>query len=75
VTLMGQHSAGILDYANVLQAPFPCMPFLFNYATSKSERIDQGKGIDNVGVQPAIVLTADKNWIVEATRYLEKKGQ
>ena len=74
VTLMGQHSAGILDYANVLQAPFPCMPFLFNYATSKSERIDQGKGIDNVGVQPAIVLTADKNWIVEATRYLEKEG-
>jgi hypothetical protein len=73
VTLMGQHSAGILDYSNVLQAPFPCLPFVFQYATSKSERIGQGKGIDNVGVQPAIALTPDKNWIVEATRFLERK--
>jgi hypothetical protein len=71
VTLMGQHSAGILDYANVLQAPFPCMPFFFNYATSRSQRIDQGKGIDNIGVQPDIPLTEDKNWIVEATKFLE----
>lgn len=73
VTLMGQHTAGVLDYANILIVPFPCMPFFFYYATSRSRRVVTGNGIDNIGIQPGIPLTGDKNWIDEATRFLENR--
>jgi hypothetical protein len=72
VTLMGQPTAGVLDYANVRVAAFPCLPFALNYATTRSRRVDMGKGIDNVGIKPDIVLTIDKDWVAEAREFLEK---
>ena len=73
VVLMGQHTAGILDYANVREHPFDCLPFTLNYATTRSRRIDQGKGIDNVGIQPAIVLSDEVDWVEAARKYLERQ--
>jgi hypothetical protein len=72
VTVMGQHTAGILDYANVRDVALPCLPFTLHYATSRSRRVDLGKGIDNVGIQPDVLLAADKDWVEEARGYLEK---
>ncbi len=72
VTLMGQHTAGILDYANVRDEALPCLPFILHYATTRSQRVDAGKGIDNVGLKPQVVLGAGQDWVEEARRYLEK---
>jgi hypothetical protein len=72
VTLMGQHTAGVLDYANVRDEALPCMPFVLHYATTRSQWVDAGKGIDNVGIKPQVVLGANQDWVEEARRYLEK---
>jgi hypothetical protein len=72
VTLMGRSTRGVLDYANVRVAAFPCLPLALNYATTRSRRVDMGKGIDNVGIKPEIVLAMDQDWILEARNYLEK---
>jgi Peptidase family S41 len=73
VTLMGRHTAGILDYSNVREHPFDCLPFILHYATTRSRRIDQGKGIDNVGILPAVVLGDDVDWVEAARKYLEER--
>ncbi len=73
VTLMGRHTAGILDYSNVREQSFDCLPFTLHYATTRSRRIDQGKGIDNVGIQPALVLSDDVDWVESARKYLEER--
>jgi hypothetical protein len=73
VTLMGRHTAGILDYSNVREQPFDCLPFTLYYATTRSRRIDQGKGIDNTGIQPAVVLGDDVDWVEAARKFLEER--
>lgn len=73
VTLLGEATAGVLDYANVREAPaLPCLPYTLYYATTKSRRIKMGQGIDNIGVQPAIKLSHTQNWITAAQQFLEK---
>lgn len=72
VTLMGENSAGVLDYANVRDVGFDCMPYALHYPTSRSRRVDIGQGIDNVGIKPGIKLTPDQNWVLAAQRFLEK---
>ncbi|WP_432712435.1 S41 family peptidase [Pedobacter sp.] len=72
VTLMGEHTAGVLDYANMRGADFSCMPYMLYWATSRSRRIDQGLAIDNVGIMPDQVLKPEQNWIEEAKLYVEK---
>jgi len=73
VIVMGESTAGVLDYANMRQAALPCLPYTLYYATTRSRRIDMGKGIDNVGLQPAIKLKSSQNWITAAQQYLEKE--
>ncbi len=72
VTFMGESSAGVLDYANVRDISFSCMPYALHYATSRSRRVDVGQGIDNVGIQPDYRLTPTQNWVIAAQRFLEK---
>jgi len=72
VVKMGQHSAGILDYASLHSIPMPCGYLEIDYATAKSRRIKMGKGIDNKGIQPDITLDATVDWIDYARKYLEK---
>jgi hypothetical protein len=73
VTIMGENSAGVLDYANVRDISFNCMPYALHYATSRSRRVDKGQGIDNVGVRPDHILTPAQNWVMVAQQFLEKK--
>jgi C-terminal processing protease CtpA/Prc len=72
VTLMGEHTAGVLDYSNVRGADFRCMPYMLYWATSRSRRIDEGIAIDNIGITPDKVLGPEQNWIDEAKHYAEK---
>jgi len=72
VTLMGEHTAGVLDYSNMRGADFSCMPYMLYWATSRSRRIDEGIAIDNVGIAPDKVLRPEQNWIDEAKYYAEK---
>lgn len=71
VVLMGESTAGVLDYANMRTADFPNIPYTLFYATTKSRRITMGQGIDNKGVQPDIKPGAAADWIDEARKYLE----
>jgi hypothetical protein len=73
VTIMGENSAGVLDYANVRDISFSCMPYALHYATSRSRRVDMGQGIDNVGIKPNHILTPAQNWVAEAQQFLEKQ--
>jgi hypothetical protein len=72
VTVMGQPTAGVLDYANMRSADFPCYSLRLEYATTRSRRIDIGKGIDNKGIAPDIVLDPGKDWKQEAILFLEQ---
>ncbi|MFN7118979.1 MAG: hypothetical protein ACK4TA_19425 [Saprospiraceae bacterium] len=58
VTLMGQASGGVLDYSNMREASLGNSIFTLFHATSRSRRIDVGKGIDNVG------LDYKQDWIL-----------
>lgn len=71
--LMGTHSAGILDYANMNFLNMPCSGYQLGYATSRSKRIELGKGIDNTGILPDLVLDDTvKDWVSYAQQYMEK---
>ena len=72
VTVMGQPTAGVLDYANMRSADFPCHSLRLDYATTRSRRIDMSMGIDNKGIIPDILFDEDIDWIREAVLYLEK---
>jgi len=72
VILMGQHTEGVLDYANMRSVEFPCSTLMLAYATTRSRRIHIGQGIDNIGIRPYIELPLNVDWIKEAMEYLEK---
>ncbi|MCC5928898.1 MAG: hypothetical protein JJU28_06605 [Cyclobacteriaceae bacterium] len=71
VTLMGQPTGGVLDYANVRRKDLNCMPIGLFYATTRSRRIDQGMPVDGEGIRPEVVLTPELNWIEVAKAFLE----
>ena len=71
VILAGEPTQGTLDYSNMREAPLSCMPYVLHYATTRSRRLDVGQGIDNVGIQPAITLSNNKDWIEEARKIAE----
>lgn len=70
VQLMGENTGGVLDYANVREKDFKCLPYTLHYATTRSRRVDIGQGIDNVGIKPQIVAHTN-DWIKEALKILE----
>lgn len=73
VILMGQPSAGVLDYANMRGAKMQHLPYALYYATSRSRRVDIGEGIDNKGITPQILLGPQEDWVKTAQNYLEEQ--
>jgi len=74
VTLIGTHTAGVLDYANMHFMPYPCAKWTLGWATSRSNRLDLGQGIDNVGVVPQVQPGAEvRDWVLFAKAYLNKR--
>ncbi len=64
VIVMGSQTAGIADYGAVNTLSVPCHNWLLGYPTARSNRVPDGRGIDNVGIAPKIMLdeeTAD--WV------------
>ncbi|MDF2187685.1 S41 family peptidase [Paraflavitalea sp. CAU 1676] len=72
VILAGENTDGTLDYSNMREHPFSCMPYILNYATTRSRRIDKGEGIDEKGIQPNVRLKPGTDWIAEAVKLLEQ---
>lgn len=76
VTLYGQHSQGVLDYANVRDKAFSCPDFTLGYATTRSRRIDIGQGVDNIGIQPHVKLDLSNNaWLNEVRKQMAGPGK
>lgn len=74
VTLIGQNTAGVMDYGNVHYIDFPCGKFTVGYPTARSCRVDAGQGIDGTGMPPAVRIDDDKtDWVAFAKAYLEQK--
>jgi len=72
VILMGNNTSGTLDYSNKIEAPFLCMPYILQYSSSRSRRLDAGQGIDNIGIPPNRRLAPNEDWIKAAVSVLEK---
>jgi hypothetical protein len=72
VTFMGQNTSGTLDYSNVIEAPFSCMPYVLRYSSSRSRRLDHNQGIDDTGIKPDQYLSLTDDWIQKAMTQLEK---
>jgi Peptidase family S41 len=72
VTLMGENTMGVLDYANVHTLNLPCAGWMLQYATSRTNRLPDYP-IDNIGIEPDVKIPADKNWIDFALEYLKSR--
>lgn len=75
VTIMGQQTAGVVDYGNPNVISSPCRDWELWVPTIRSNRVADGRALDNVGILPEISLEADTtDWIESAkTRLREKK--
>ena len=73
VTLMGKNTMGTLDYSNLRESNFCEMPYTLRTPTTRSRRIDIGKGIDGIGIRPAVYLTDKQDWVKEALNFLKNK--
>ncbi|ERL65852.1 hypothetical protein L248_1928 [Schleiferilactobacillus shenzhenensis LY-73] len=54
VTVVGRNTMGVWDYANVATQSYT--GFDLNYPISRAAWVDEGKGIDGIGVPPDIHL-------------------
>ena len=66
VKLLGQNTSGTLDYSNVRETKFLCMPYILAYSTTRSRRVDNHEGIDNVGIKPDHFLDLSADWVSAA---------
>lgn len=73
VTLMGTNTYGVLDYANVHGLPFNNGQWTLRYPTSRSTRVDEGKGIDNIGIPATVPLQPGADWLKAAQDFLNKR--
>ncbi|TNE61068.1 MAG: hypothetical protein EP344_06405 [Bacteroidetes bacterium] len=74
VTLIGENTAGIMDYGNLHSLEFPCGNLGLAYPTSRSSRVEAGKGIDGVGIPPDVrIEDKGSDWVEFARSYLERQ--
>lgn len=72
--IYGVPTAGVLDYANMDNFDIPGTNMGIGYATSRSRRVDLGKGIDNKGVKPQVTIGKEvADWVQFVKQELEKK--
>lgn len=74
VKLMGTRTGGVLDFANLHSLPFPCAGWQIWYPTSRSLRVPNGLGIDNIGIQSQVPLHPEDGDWVEKARVLLHDG-
>lgn len=71
VILIGQHSAGVLDYSNMRLAELKCLGYILGYSTTRSRRIPY-QAIDGKGIMPDIELSFENPWLGEVMDILSK---
>jgi len=72
VTIIGQNSAGVLDYANVRGTDIGFKEFSLFYPTTISRRIYSNQGIDNIGIAPHIRYGEEEDLIEKAVEIIRK---
>jgi Peptidase family S41 len=73
VTLLGERSAGVLDYANVRVSALPCGPYVLRYPTSRSQRLPLAP-VDAAGIEPDVPLPANELDAIDwARRWIERE--
>jgi len=70
VRLLGQNTSGTLDYSNVRETRLLCMPYILRYSTTRSQRVDNHEGIDNIGIRPDHYLEVSADWLSAAVAAL-----
>ena len=70
VRLMGQNTSGTLDYSNVRETRLLCMPYVLGYSTTRSQRVNNHEGIDNIGIKPDHYLDVSADWLTAAVMAL-----
>ncbi len=71
VTVLGRQTAGIADYGNLSVSVAPCRDWELWIPVMRSNRVAAGRGIDNVGVAPDVVLEGEESgWIEYARKWL-----
>ncbi|MEQ8715358.1 MAG: S41 family peptidase [Cyclobacteriaceae bacterium] len=71
VTVFGESTAGVLDYANMRSVDMKEIPYKLFYATSKSNRLPNNP-IDQIGIRPDIELPDSIDWVAEVKSRLKK---
>ena len=84
VTLFGnQSTAGVLDYSNAIQVPFPSGNYQLTYPMTRSMRLPENP-IDNIGIKPDLIIPFPATiqlydrldaWVYFVKNYLEIKGR
>lgn len=73
--LVGEHTGGVLDYANQWHLAVPESPFVFWYPTSRSQRLPQHP-VDPDGIAPDIPVRVDEPQTIDRVRELiEQRGE
>ena len=72
VILLGENTQGTLDYSNMRETNFSCLPYVLDYATTKSRRLNIKRGIDNIGIKPDQYLKPGTDWLAEALKIAEQ---
>jgi C-terminal processing protease CtpA/Prc len=68
VTIMGEQTAGVADYGSNCSLSVPCHNWLFSYPIARSNRVADGRGIDNIGIEPNVLLNEQTGDWVEFAR-------
>ncbi len=73
VTIMGGNTAGVADYVATQSQSIPCHNWLFTYPIARSNRVPDGRGIDNIGIAPKIALNDQTlDWVEFARCWLKE---
>ncbi len=73
VTIMGRPTAGVADYGNLAVSVAPCRDWELWIPIMRSNRVADGRAIDNIGITPDVVLEENEpDWIMRAREYLRK---
>jgi hypothetical protein len=72
VTLMGEQTAGVSDFGAITYDQVPCHNWVVAYPTARSNRVADGRGIDNIGIPPQVKLDdTTPDWVEFARQFFD----
>jgi len=74
VTIMGRQTAGIADYGNAGVSVAPCRDWELWIPIMRSNRVADGRSLDNIGITPDVVLEENEpDLMARAREWMERK--